>query len=196
MNKGLLRAKAEYNAKEEVKSGQLPPHEYGIIVCGMRFFNGEFSEYYKDFCTLHRHEPPARLYGLVRWLGRNALAALLLSVSGSLSLLSAPRLKVFGAFPFAFLGSAPPCVDGARRRGHPSLRQASMALVTTSIAVKNKNSVPIVALDIAGPENGFPAEQHKDAYRYAHKHFLNKTVHAGEGFGPESIFQAVTDVSI
>lgn len=136
VNKGLLRAKAEYNAKEEVTSGELPPHEYGIIVCGMRFFNGEFSEYYKDFCTLHKHEPPARLYGL-----------------------------------------------------------ASMALVTTSIAVKNKNSVPIVALDIAGPENGFPAEQHKDAYRYAHKHFLNKTVHAGEGFGPESIFQAVTDLN-
>ena len=40
------------------------PHEYGIIVCGMRFFNGEFSEYYRDFCTMHKHEPPARLYGL------------------------------------------------------------------------------------------------------------------------------------
>lgn len=27
----------------------------------------------------------------------------------------------------------------------------------------------------------------------AHKNFLRKTVHAGEAFGPESIFQAITD---
>ena len=52
----------------------------------------------------------------------------------------------------------------------------------------------MVALDIAGAEHGFPAEEHKEAYSLAHKNFMNKTVHAGEGYGPESIFQAITDL--
>ena len=34
---------------------------------------------------------------------------------------------------------------------------------------------------------------HKAAYQYAHSHFLRKTVHAGEAYGPESIFQAITE---
>lgn len=64
---------------------------------------------------------------------------------------------------------------------------ASMALVTTAHSVRVKNpKVPIVALDIAGAEDGFPAEHHSDAFAYAHKKFMNKTVHAGEGYGPES----------
>ena len=52
--------------------------------------------------------------------------------------------------------------------------------------------MPVVALDIAGAEDGFPAEEHKEAYQLAHKHFMSKTVHAGESYGPESIFQAIT----
>jgi adenosine deaminase len=43
-------------------------------------------------------------------------------------------------------------------------------------------------------EAGFPAEDHVEAYQYAHKNFLMKTVHAGEAYGPESIFQAITDL--
>jgi hypothetical protein len=46
----------------------------------------------------------------------------------------------------------------------------------------------------SGPEAGFPAHVHTDAYQYAHKNFLHKTVHAGEAYGPESIFQAITDL--
>jgi len=49
-----------------------------------------------------------------------------------------------------------------------------------------------VGLDIAGAEHGYPAHDHTDAYDYAHKRFLSKTVHAGEGYGAESIFEAVT----
>jgi adenosine deaminase len=33
---------------------------------------------------------------------------------------------------------------------------------------------------------------HSDAYQFAHRNFLKKTVHAGEAYGPESIFQAIT----
>jgi hypothetical protein len=49
-----------------------------------------------------------------------------------------------------------------------------------------------VGLDIAGAEDGFPAEDHKEAYQYAQRNFLQKTVHAGEAAGPESIHQAIT----
>ena len=69
------------------------------------------------------------------------------------------------------------------------------ALVTAACEVKDRLGIPIVALDIAGAERGFPAVAHAEAYRYAHKRFMNKTVHAGEGYGPESIFQAITDLN-
>ena len=49
-------------------------------------------------------------------------------------------------------------------------------------------------LDLAGEEAGYPASAHKDAFDLAHKHFLKRTVHAGEAYGPESIFQAITDL--
>ena len=57
------------------------------------------------------------------------------------------------------------------------------------------NGVPrIVALDIAGAERGFKNSTHSDAFDLAQGYFLKKTVHAGEGFGPESIYQAVRDL--
>eukprot|EP00591_Stephanopyxis_turris_P001946 CAMPEP_0195521754 /NCGR_PEP_ID=MMETSP0794_2-20130614/19299_1 /TAXON_ID=515487 /ORGANISM="Stephanopyxis turris, Strain CCMP 815" /LENGTH=407 /DNA_ID=CAMNT_0040651373 /DNA_START=61 /DNA_END=1281 /DNA_ORIENTATION=- len=70
---------------------------------------------------------------------------------------------------------------------------ASMALVVAAVEVRNEG-VPVVALDIAGAELGYPASHHIDAYRFAHKKFLETTCHAGEGYGPKSIFQAVTDL--
>mmetsp|Transcript_13472 Transcript_13472/g.19622 ORF Transcript_13472/g.19622 Transcript_13472/m.19622 type:complete len:447 (-) Transcript_13472:388-1728(-) len=71
---------------------------------------------------------------------------------------------------------------------------ASMALVTAAYDMKKQHDIPIVAFDLAGAENGYPASDHFDAYEFAHKKFLHKTVHAGEGYGPESIYQAVTDL--
>lgn len=53
--------------------------------------------------------------------------------------------------------------------------------------------LPIVGFDLAGEEAGYPASDHVEAYRYVHKHFMRKTVHSGEAYGPESIFQAITD---
>ncbi|KAI9912242.1 hypothetical protein PsorP6_009593 [Peronosclerospora sorghi] len=71
---------------------------------------------------------------------------------------------------------------------------ASMALITQAYATKKAQGVPIVALDLAGPERGYPAQDHVEAFAFAHKKFLHTTVHAGEGYGPESIFQALTDL--
>jgi len=69
---------------------------------------------------------------------------------------------------------------------------ASMALATEAVAMRNKG-IPIVAMDIAGAENGYPASDHAEAFAYAHKHFLHKTVHAGEAYGPASMYQALVD---
>ncbi|CEG39625.1 adenosine deaminase [Plasmopara halstedii] len=71
---------------------------------------------------------------------------------------------------------------------------ASMALITQAYATKMANMVPIVALDLAGAEKGYPAHDHMEAFAFAQKKFLHKTVHAGEGYGPESIFEAITDL--
>jgi adenosine deaminase len=51
-----------------------------------------------------------------------------------------------------------------------------------------------VGFDLAGKEKGYPAVDHKPAYNLAHRNFFKKTVHAGEAFGPESIFQAITEL--
>jgi adenosine deaminase len=50
----------------------------------------------------------------------------------------------------------------------------------------------VVGFDLAGAEAGHPAHDHVDAYDFCHRHFVKKTVHAGEAYGPESIFEAIT----
>jgi adenosine deaminase len=71
---------------------------------------------------------------------------------------------------------------------------ASMELAQAAVRIRDELGIPIVGFDLAGQEEGYPAEDHKDAYEYAHKNFMMKTVHAGEAYGPESIFQAITDL--
>lgn len=72
---------------------------------------------------------------------------------------------------------------------------ASQELVKASVEARDSFGVPVVGFDLAGQERGYPASDHIPAYDLAHRHFLNKTVHAGEAFGPESIFQAITDLN-
>ncbi|MBI5596112.1 MAG: adenosine deaminase family protein [Elusimicrobia bacterium] len=69
---------------------------------------------------------------------------------------------------------------------------ASLELARTAAELIREERLPIVGFDLAGEEAGFPAEDHQSAYQYAHDHFIKKTVHAGEAYGPESIFQAIT----
>ncbi|MDZ8119159.1 adenosine deaminase family protein [Pontiella agarivorans] len=70
--------------------------------------------------------------------------------------------------------------------------RASLGLVKEAVRLRDKG-LPIVGFDLAGEEAGYPAAHHLEAFDYAHKHFLRKTVHAGEAYGPESIFQAITE---
>ncbi len=70
---------------------------------------------------------------------------------------------------------------------------ASLELARAAVDLAHRQGLPVVAFDLAGEESGYPAEVHRAAYQYAHSHFLRKTVHAGEAYGPESIFQAITE---
>ncbi len=82
-------------------------------------------------------------------------------------------------------------------RYSPSKRiysMASLELARAAVLARDEYGLPVVAFDLAGEEAGFPAGDHAEAFQYVHKHFMNKTVHAGEAYGPESIFQAVTDL--
>ena len=51
----------------------------------------------------------------------------------------------------------------------------------------------VVAFDLAGSEHGHPARDHAAAFNHASSHGLNCTCHAGEGYGPESVRQALHD---
>ncbi len=68
---------------------------------------------------------------------------------------------------------------------------ASLELVKECVRCRDELGLPIAGFDLAGQEDGYPAKHHKKAFEYAHQKFLMKTVHAGEAFGPESIFEAL-----
>ena len=69
---------------------------------------------------------------------------------------------------------------------------ASLELSRAAADLAHNQGLPVVGFDLAGAESGFPADDHSAAYQYAHSHFVRKTVHAGEAYGPESIYQAIT----
>lgn len=72
------------------------------------------------------------------------------------------------------------------------IQLASSELARATVRLRNETDIQVVAFDLAGSEYGYPAGDHREAFDYVHRHFLNKTVHAGEAYGPESIFQAIT----
>jgi len=135
VNKGLIRAKKEYNdrLRESGKWGAEPHYDYGIIVCALRMLPP--GPYYDMLQLVHSDVEPARLSGM-----------------------------------------------------------ASEALICSAEKCRDEDGVPIVALDVAGAEDGFPNKWHKVAFDKAHASFFNKTAHAGEGYGPESIYQAIRDL--
>lgn len=135
VNRGLKRARDQFNARVEVRSGEEPPFEYGLICCAMRMFRAGFSEYYTRLIEAHRHAPPKEVYAM-----------------------------------------------------------ASKELARAVVAARDLDDLPVVGFDLAGEESGYPAGDHIDAFKVCEKNFLKKTVHAGEAYGPESIYQAITDL--
>lgn len=70
----------------------------------------------------------------------------------------------------------------------------SLELAQGAVHIRDKLGLPIVGLDLAGAEKGFPPRDHRRAFQFAHENFMSKTVHAGEAYGAQSIFQAITDL--
>lgn len=72
------------------------------------------------------------------------------------------------------------------------IQMAGLELAKAAVRLRQESDIQVVAFDLAGSEHGYPAGAHEEAYRYVTKNFMRKTVHAGEAYGPESIFQAIT----
>jgi adenosine deaminase len=74
------------------------------------------------------------------------------------------------------------------------IAEAALQMVKAVVKIRDEKGIPVVGIDLAGQEEGYPPSKFKDVYSYAHKHFMHKTVHAGEAYGAESIFQAITQL--
>lgn len=64
----------------------------------------------------------------------------------------------------------------------------SLQLAELAMAYKNQG---VVAFDLAGAEESYPAKHHREAFYLILNNNINCTAHAGEAYGPESIHQAV-----
>ncbi|KAL3784749.1 hypothetical protein HJC23_003501 [Cyclotella cryptica] len=150
-----------------------PNHHCGIIVCAMRFFLPSFSPYYEAFWEVHKGEDPHRVFGL-------ASIALVTAVN---------HLRRKGTCC---------CHNGGCEQCNDCLFHGEANAVDRYIDDRQMEGheyiLPVVAIDIAGAESGYPASDHREAFDLAHQSFLNKTVHAGEAYGPESIFEAITNL--
>ena len=73
----------------------------------------------------------------------------------------------------------------AMRNEDPDL---SIKLVELAIAYREQGCV---GFDLAGEEAGHPAKEHVRAFQLALRKNFSITIHAGESFGPESIWQAL-----
>jgi adenosine deaminase len=49
----------------------------------------------------------------------------------------------------------------------------------------------VVGFDIAGPEDGYPPDDHLLAFQYLQRENFHFTIHAGEAYGPRSIWKAL-----
>ncbi|MEH3078445.1 MAG: hypothetical protein PGN11_17570 [Quadrisphaera sp.] len=58
-------------------------------------------------------------------------------------------------------------------------------------AALSRRDAGVVGFDIAGPEIGFPATDHAEAFALLRSELMPFTVHAGEAVGPESVAQAL-----
>jgi len=71
-----------------------------------------------------------------------------------------------------------------------AMRNMNVSLEMAELAVDFRDR-GVVAFDLAGEEGGYPPKKHVDAFHYIQRQNFNITIHAGEGFGKESIWQAI-----
>ncbi|MGH9702426.1 MAG: adenosine deaminase [Candidatus Acidiferrales bacterium] len=71
-----------------------------------------------------------------------------------------------------------------------AMRNMDVSLEMAELAVDFRDR-GVVGFDLAGEEGGYPPKKHVDAFHYIQRENFNITIHAGEGFGKESIWQAI-----
>jgi adenosine deaminase len=70
------------------------------------------------------------------------------------------------------------------------MRNMKNTLEIAELAINFKNQ-GVVGFDLAGEEGGYPPKKHIDAFQFIQRANFNITIHAGEAFGKESIWQAI-----
>jgi adenosine deaminase len=105
-----------------------------------------------------------------------------LSTGGGLTL-----AEVLEAIAAGF-AAAPPTIE--LRIIVCAMRQADRADEVFEVAAQARH-LGVVAVDLAGPEAGFPAARHARALARARDAGLHVTIHAGEALGPESVADAL-----
>ncbi len=70
------------------------------------------------------------------------------------------------------------------------MRNMKDTLDIAELAVNFRND-GVVGFDLAGEEGGYPPKKHIEAFQYIQRANFNITVHAGEAFGKDSIWQAI-----
>ncbi len=71
-----------------------------------------------------------------------------------------------------------------------AMRHAARSREIAELAVQYRDD-GVVGFDIAGAEEGHPPTRHLDAFEYLQRENAHFTIHAGEGFGLPSIWQAI-----
>ncbi|HEX3741211.1 MAG TPA: adenosine deaminase [Terriglobales bacterium] len=71
-----------------------------------------------------------------------------------------------------------------------AMRNMNVSLEMAELAVDFRQR-GVVGFDLAGEEGGYPPKKHVDAFHFIQRENFNITVHAGEGYGKESIWQAI-----
>jgi adenosine deaminase len=71
-----------------------------------------------------------------------------------------------------------------------AMRHAARSREIAELAVASRDQ-GVVGFDIAGAEAGFPPTRHLDAFEYLRRENAHFTIHAGEGFGLPSIWEAL-----
>lgn len=73
-----------------------------------------------------------------------------------------------------------------------AMRQGKHVVDVAELALSFRED-GVVGFDIAGPEDGFPASDHREVFDMLANEFFPVTVHAGEGDGLDSIRSALVD---
>jgi adenosine deaminase len=71
-----------------------------------------------------------------------------------------------------------------------AMRHAARSMEIAELVVAHRDD-GVVGFDIAGAEAGYPPTRHLDAFEYLQRENAHFTIHAGEGFGLPSIWQAI-----